>query len=89
MLLFETLIFNLKKAKNMKEETPEDETMPTRIEIAMWYRIGDRGLRKRMEDAKLRIKNRVLTLCDLRVIIKELGMPPAMPSKWHNILFGS
>jgi hypothetical protein len=73
----------------MKDKTPEYEIMPTRLEIAKWYRITDRGLRLRMEVAKLRIKNRVLTLCDMRAIIKELGMPPSMPPTWYNILFGS
>jgi hypothetical protein len=56
-------------------------TIVTRVELAKWYGITERGLQKRMKKAELCIKNRILTFNDLQTIIEKLGLPPMMPSE--------
>ncbi len=59
----------------------------TRIVIAEWYGIKERALRYRFKQAKICIKNRALTLDDIRLIIKHLGMPCYLPIDVKNLLF--
>jgi hypothetical protein len=58
-----------------------------RANIAEWYCIGERALRDRMQKADVQIKNRVLTIDDIKQIIKGLGVPPNLPLHIHKILF--
>jgi hypothetical protein len=60
-----------------------------RADIAEWYSIGERALRDRMLKADVHIKNRVLTIDDIRQIINGLGMPPNLPANIHKLLFGT
>jgi hypothetical protein len=60
-------------------------TIITRVELAKWYGITERGLRKRMKKADLCIKNRILTFNDLWIIIEKLGLAPMMPSELVSI----
>ena len=60
-------------------------TIITRVELAKWYGITERGLRKRMKKAELCIKNRILTLNDLWTIIEKIGFPPMIPPEWVSI----
>lgn len=59
----------------MKEVVTELPENITREEIAKWYGIIERALRLRMQNAQLRIRNRILTITDVALILKELGVP--------------
>jgi hypothetical protein len=59
----------------MKEVVTELPENITREEIAKWYGIIERALRLRMKNAQLRIRNRILTITDVALILKELGVP--------------
>ena len=66
-------------------ETPNQEKVEpnfyffTREDIAKWYCISTRGLRLRLQKAKLSIKHRVLTLIDILTIFNALGQPQFCP----------
>ena len=40
----------------------------TRTDVATWYGITERGLRYRMKEAAISIKNRILTFGDIKAI---------------------
>ncbi len=72
---------------NQNKETKD--TNITRTEIAGWYNISDRGLRYRMKEAAIYIKNRILTFDDIKAILIALGVPPNLPTELYNRFFGS
>lgn len=47
----------------------------TRTEIAQWYGVTERALRNRMKKANLQVTNRILTKCDIRLILTALKEP--------------
>lgn len=61
----------------------------TRTNIAAWYGISERGLRYRMKEATISIKNRILTFDDVKVILTGLGVPQYLPSELYKLYFGS
>ena len=61
----------------------------TRTEIAAWYGISERGLRYRMNEAKISIKNRILTFDDVKAILIALGIPQNLPRELYNLYFVS
>lgn len=61
----------------------------TRTEIAAWYSISERGLRYRMNEAKISIKNRILTFDDVKAILIALGIPPNLPFEMYNRFYGT
>lgn len=68
------------------KETLEQRKI-TRTEIAQWYDIKERTLRYRMETKGIHITNRILTECDIRLILKGLGKPLYMPPDLYNFYF--
>lgn len=61
----------------------------TRTEIAFWYGISERGLRYQMNEAKISIKNRILTFDDVKAILIALGTPQNLPRELYNLYFVS
>lgn len=61
----------------------------TRTEVAQWYGITERALRYRMDSKNIQIANRILTECDIRLILKGLGKPLYMPPHLYDFIFGN
>ncbi len=61
----------------------------TRTEVALWYGITERALRYRMNNKNIQIANRILTECDIRLILKRLDKPFYMPPDLYAFIFGS
>ena len=68
------------------KETVEQRKI-TRTEIAQWYDISERGLRDRMHKKAVQVSNRILTECDIRLILKGLGKPLYMPPDLYHFYF--
>ncbi len=73
----------------MKPEETIAQKSITRTEIAQWYGITERSLRYRMQKENVHISNRILTVCDIRLILKGLGRPRFMLSDLYDFFFGS
>jgi hypothetical protein len=57
-----------------------------RADISEWYGIKERALRNRMQKADIQIKNRVLTITDIKCIIDKLGIPPNIPQVLYKTI---
>ena len=61
-----------------KQENPEPFFF-SRVTIAEWYGIKERALRLRFKKVQLHIENRMLTINEVLMIFKHLGIPSACP----------
>ncbi len=57
-----------------------------REDIAKWYGISQRGLRKRFQKEKLVIKSRILTIKEIWAIFKVFGLPHDCPAKILSLI---
>ncbi len=73
----------------MNQNNETENISITRTDVAGWYGISERGLRYRMNKAKISIKNRILTFDDVKMILIALGVPQNLPPELYNRFFGS
>ena len=61
----------------------------TRADIAIWYGITMSGLRTRMRKVHLIIKNRILTIEDIKAIFMQVGRSQHCPPEIWALCFGN
>jgi hypothetical protein len=58
----------------------------TRTQIAEWYEICTKTLKKWFKEAGFNFGKRLLKPCEVKMIIEHLGTPPNLPPFFNNSL---